>query len=64
MSTTRSSLDLAERTPEWDLRMLRIHLMRVVNRSHPGGLSPIDEQRFSELCRCYQERLRRLMPAA
>jgi hypothetical protein len=64
MPTARSSLDLAERTPAWDLRMLRIHLMRVVNCSPPGGLSPADEQRFNELCRCYQERLRRLMPAA
>jgi len=64
MPTTRLSLDLAERTPEWDLRMLRIHLMRVVNRSRTGDLSPADEQRFSELCRSYRERLKRVMPAA
>jgi hypothetical protein len=44
--------------------MLRIHLMRVVTRSRTSDLSPTDEQRFSELCRCYRERLKRVMPAA
>ena len=64
MATNRSHLDQAERTPEWDLRLLRTHLMRVVNSRRSGELSPADEQRFSQLCRCYRERLRRVMPAA
>jgi len=58
-----SHLDQAERTPDWDLRALRTHIVATSYSWSTSNASPDEQRRFAQLCKKYRERLQTISPA-
>lgn len=56
-------LDAAERTPDWDLKALRTHIVATSSSWSNSNSSRDDQRRFTQLCKKYRSQLQNLSPA-